>query len=132
MADLSEKDASLSTKIVGQNSTGVETNPVRATTAGDLGAVDIVNVTGLQGTVTVGTTAVEARVGAGRLVERKSITVTNTSANIIYWGLTSGVTTANGHPIYRKQQVTWAIGDAVGVYLITTVAGQVVPISEGS
>lgn len=94
---------------------------------------DILNAgTGVQGALTVGTSAVEVKVGGSRLEGRKSVTVQNESNSIIYWGYTSGVTTASGTPIQKKQFMSWAVGDNQTIYLIAGSAGNNTRITEGA
>lgn len=91
---------------------------------------DVLNNNGVQGTLTVGTTAVEVRVGTSRLENRKSVTLYNSSNNTIYWGYTSGVTVSNGTPIARNQYVEWSIGDQLPIFVIAATTGNVVRITE--
>lgn len=95
--------------------------------------VDSINLgTSLQGAVTVGTSAVEAKVGASKLENRKSLTVYNNSNSTIYWGYTSGVTTSTGTPIFKSQFYDWDIGDQQAVYLIAGSASNNVRVTEGA
>ena len=74
------------------------------------------------GALTVGTTAVEIKVGGTRLANRKSVFLFNNSNKTMYWG-DSGVTTTTGIPIARGESVTIAIED-VAVFVITDQAGR--------
>lgn len=91
---------------------------------------DVLNSSGVQGTLTVGTSAIEVRVGSTRLENRKSVTLYNSSNNTIYWGYTSGVTTSNGTPIAKNQYIEWSIGDQLPIYVIAASSGNVVRITE--
>ena len=95
MADLSEKDSSQAVKVVGSDSSGAETNYIGVDGNGKLKTNDIISTQGLQLTITVGTSAVEVKVGANRLVDRVAVSVDNTSNSTIYWGYDSGTTTTN-------------------------------------
>ena len=99
MADLNNLEAAETVKIVGSSSTGAETNAVNATAAGELFVADLLQATGVEAALTVGTSAVEVKVGGSPLTDRKIVTVYNNSVAIIYWGRTSGVTTSSGTPI---------------------------------
>lgn len=92
---------------------------------------DILNVSGLEGTLSVTTTATPIRVGAGNLTNRKLITFFHSSSNPVYWGYTSGVTTTTGTPITKDQMMQWPVGPNVNIYLISTatVTGR---ITEGA
>lgn len=132
MADSSEKQASLPTKVAGANVSGEETNWLKVSIPGDAGVSDIIDTAGVYGAITVGTSAVEAKIGGSRLSARKSLTISNTSTSVIYWGYSSGVSVANGTPIYKKQTVEFSIGDNVGIYLISPVAAMEIRVTEGS
>lgn len=99
----------------------------------DQGAVaDIVNTAGVQGSLSVGTSAVEAKVGASRLINRKLLTIHNDGPTTIYWGYTNTVTTTSGTPIFKNQLATWDIGDGLGIWLIAGTAGNTVRVTEAS
>ena len=91
---------------------------------------DILNSSGVQASLTVGTSAVEVKVGASRLEGRKEVTLYNNSNTTIYWGYTSGVTTANGTPILKKQLATWTVGDVLSLFVIAGSAGNNCRITE--
>lgn len=86
----------------------------------------------VEAAITVGTSSVEAKVGASRLTGRKALSVFNNSNSTIYWGYTSGVTTSSGTPIFKDQQIVFAVGDGQSVYLISGSAGNNVRITEGA
>jgi hypothetical protein len=81
--------------------------------------------------VTVGTTEVEAKVGASRKDGRQMLRVYNKSNSTIYFGPT-GVTTTNGEPIYKDQWVNIPANDQCAVFLIAGSAGNSVIVSEWS
>lgn len=63
--------------------------------------------------------AVEVKVGASPLVDRKIVMLSNTSGNrTFYWGFNNSVTTATGLPIYRDTEKTWSITSAVSIWVI--------------
>ena len=97
-----------------------------------LRATDISDNGGLEGTLIVGTTAVELKVGGSPLANRVLATLYNDSSNTVYWGYTNGVTTANGTPIEKKQFVVWDIGPNTSVYLIASSAGNNTRITESA
>ena len=78
--------------------------------------------------ITVGTTQVEAKVGASREFRRQTIIIYNKSPNILFHGPT-GVTTGTGIPIAQGEKITVGIGD-VGFFLIAAQAGNQVVIQE--
>jgi hypothetical protein len=130
MADLTTIQASQSVTLVGANSSGVEQTPVESTPNGDLNTADLLVGSGVEGALTVGTSAVEAKVGGSVLVNRKLLTVHNNSSSIIYWGFTSAVTTSTGTPIFKDQFISWDISDAGKVYLIASGAGNNTRVTE--
>jgi hypothetical protein len=133
MADLSELAASQSVKIAGADNSGQESNFVHATANNDLQVTDRANTDGAQGSLTVGTSAVEAKVGASALSNRKTLTVFNNSSSIIYWGYTSSVTTSTGTPIRRFQQGSWeGLGPDLSVFLIAGSAGNDTRVTESA
>lgn len=130
MADLSGLEASQSVKIAGADSSGGETNYVNATSLGELKTSDTITGAGAEGALTVGTTAVEAKVGAAALTNRKLLTIFNNSGTTIYWGRTSSVTTSSGTPVFEKQFFTFEFSSDAPVYLIAGTAGNNVRITE--
>jgi hypothetical protein len=96
-------------------------------------STDVINSnTGVQGVVTVGTSAVEAKVGGSKLTSRKYMTVYNKSSHTVYWGYTSGVTTTTGTAIFKDQVIGFSVGDTQTIYLISGFAGDDVVVTEGA
>jgi hypothetical protein len=95
--------------------------------------IDIaLNNEGVQGSITVGLTATEAKVGASTLANRQALTVQHLGNQRLYWGYTSGVTTSTGTEIFKNQVVTFEIELPLRVYLISNNASQEVRITEAS
>jgi hypothetical protein len=132
MADLNQLESSQTIKIAGANSSGVENNFVNASSNGDLKTANVSNNGGVQAALNVGTSAVEVKVGASPYTERKSVTVFNNSNNTIYWGYTNAVTTSSGTPIFKNQQVEWAVGTGTSIWLIAGSAGNNTRITENA
>lgn len=116
--------------LTGLNSSGTPTYYVGSSVTGDLFVRDSINTSSTNAALSVTTTAVEAKVGASRLTNRKFLSITPTNGTI-YWGSANTVTTANGTPIFKNQCVTMAFTDNVAVWLIG-VATTDVRIVEGS
>lgn len=72
---------------------------------------------GTTGAVTVGTVAIEAKVGANVLEDRKAIAIQPID-NDIYWSYSSGVTTSTGHIIYKGTLVYVQSAESLPVYLV--------------
>lgn len=85
MADLTEKQAALPSKLFGSDANGDETNPVGASTLLDMFVADVPNQTGLSATLALTTTAVEGKVGAVTMTNRKYIEMQALSTGI-KWG----------------------------------------------
>jgi hypothetical protein len=132
MADLTTTQAAQSIIIIGSDSTGLEQTPVESTLNGDLNTADLLVGSGVEGALTVGTSAVEAKVGGSVLANRKLLTVHNNSNSTIYWGFTSGVTTSTGTPIFKNQFISWDISDIAKVYLIASGAGNNTRVTESA
>lgn len=95
------------------------TNNAGVTATGDLQVADIVNTAGQARAQSITTSAAEALGAATILANRKFISVTPTNGTV-YWGFTSGVTTANGTPIFKNQTMVFAFGVNVHVFLIAS------------
>lgn len=91
---------------------------------------DVVN-SFVQGNVTVGTSAVEAKIGSERLAGRQFLRLYNGSNSIVYFG-PSGVTVGTGEPLFKNQTITIPLSDANGLYLIASGAGNNILVSEWS
>ena len=89
---------------------------------------DVVN-SFVQIALTVGTSQVEAKVGASALSGRQMLRIFNDSNAIIYFGPT-GVTTATGETLFKKQSITIPLTEAQGLFLIAGSAGNKVIVSE--
>ena len=132
MADLTEIQSSQSVKIIGSDSAGAETTPVNSTANGELLSADISNNGGVHGALSVSTSAVEAKVGASALTNRKTLTVFNNSNNTLYWGYSNTVTTSTGTPLFKSQQIVWDCGSNTHIYLIAASGSNDVRITENA
>jgi hypothetical protein len=131
VADLNEIQSSGSTKIVGSDATGTEQTPVSSTALGELKSADVLNSgTGTQAALSVGTTAIEVKVNASPLSNRKVVTLYNNSNVTIYWGFTNGVTVSTGTPIFKNQNIVWTVGPSQKVFVIAGSAGNDTRITE--
>lgn len=85
---------------------------------------------GDQAALSVGTTAVEVKVGVSRLEGRKTVTLFNKSAATMYWGYKDTVTAATGTPIYADQFVSWQVTEDVSIFVIAETPGNDARITE--
>lgn len=98
----------------------------------DVPVKDVANISGVNGSILVGTSAVAARVGASNLAGRKNLTIFNNSNSDLYWGYSVAVTTTNGTPIFKNQLLSMDVGENITIYLISGSASNNVRITEVS
>ncbi len=133
MADLTEIQAAQSVKLIGSNSFGAESTPIKSSSNGDIGASDIVDISGVYGTITVGTSPIEIKVGGSPLSTRKLVTIDNTSNVTFYWGYNNSIsTTAYAGRIFKDQQASWAVGSNVSIWIVAGSGSNSAHISEGA
>jgi hypothetical protein len=103
-------------------------NLTEASSSGDLSlrtkANNLLGSTGLQDNILLGTSAVEIKVGADRLANRKLVTVFPLD-NTIYWGFTSAVTVNTGTPIFKNQLAEFEASDVTQIWVISSVANNI-------
>jgi hypothetical protein len=80
---------------------------------------DVNNKTYVSGAITVGTTAVEVKVGANRISPREMVRLYNNSQSTIFYG-PSGVTVNSGEPLQPGEAVSIPAGDQLGVFAIAS------------
>lgn len=83
----------------------------------------------VQGSVSVGTSSVEAKASTSALEGREQVRVYNKGPYTIYWG-PSGVTTSTGEPIYVDQWIDLPYSDTVPVYLVSGTASSSAIVTE--
>lgn len=130
MGDLTQKQAASPVFIVGSDSVGSETVPVNSTAQGELLASEALSVGGVYGFLSVSTSAVEAKVGASALTDRKILTVMPTDGSI-FWGYSNAVTALTGTEIFRNQLATFAVRTGVAIWLIAA-GSRNVRVTEGA
>jgi hypothetical protein len=91
---------------------------------------DVIDGAGVQGALTVGTSAVEVRVGTFRLANRRMVTIQPTTGPV-WFGWTSAVTTSTGTKLFPWQVARLSITDTP-LYLISDTAGRNVRITEAA
>lgn len=121
MADLNDVNSSGVTRVVGSDSSGVEQTPVKSTTLGDLNVVDVPNQTGVNVILNLTTTAIEGKVGASALSNRKYVEMEGLTSNI-KWGYDSSCPFS----LYKNQFFSLPAGENCKIYFkVTTGTGQV-------
>lgn len=111
MADLTGVESSQSVKLVGQNTAGVEQTPVNSTTLGDLTVADVPNQTGLNAILNLTTTAIEGKVGANALTNRKYIEMQGLTTNV-KWGYDSSCP----FDLFKNQFFSLPMGENCKIY----------------
>lgn len=82
--------------------------------------------------VSVGTSAVELKVGASRMVQRQELILYNDSSATVYIGKAAVSTSGSnkGFPLGPNETMNMQIGDAVAVYAIAASASNDVFVME--
>lgn len=103
------------------------------TANGEQKMVDGLRNGGVNGALTLTTagTTYEAKVGASRLTNRKSLIITIQSAGV-FWGYSSTVTTSTGQPTSNGQVLSFSIDpdSTFQIWLVCTTNNKVVIIAE--
>jgi hypothetical protein len=131
MADLSVVDRADFVKLVGSDPIGGETTPIKSSLNGDIATSDIADNSGVDGSLSVGTTALAARVGGANLANRKLLII-QAIGGVIYWGFSASVTTATGKRIEKGATTFLPFGPNTTVYLIAAGAGNDTRIGEAA
>ena len=132
MADLTHKESAQNVKVVGADSTGVETNYVKVSDNQDVHTSDVIATSGVYSTISVSTSAVEVKVGGTALANRKVLTILPEDGGPVYFGFSNAVTSSSGTPIYKRQLLTMRVSDDVAVWLIAESGTIDVRITEGA
>ena len=132
MADLTEKEAGGTTKIIGANpSTGQETNFADVTSEGELKISSFANVDFQDVVKTVSTFEIKASVGASNLSNRKTLLIVNKGAQDVFYG-TTGVSSTTGAVIEKDETINIDVGDNIDIFLVTAASTSDVVIQEFS
>lgn len=117
-----QSDGSQQSKIRG-DSTGTLVGNVEDS----LKVTDIPSISGLNSELTVGTTAIEVKVGANKLVNRKYILL-RPKDNSIYFGYSNAVTITSGMRMFKDELLIFPCN--VSVWVIADGAGRKLSIGE--
>lgn len=130
MADLTEAEASGSTKLIGADpTTGAETNFADVTAEGELKISSFANVTFADANRTITTTELLANVSGSNLANRKSLIVFNRGTSDVFYG-TTGVSDTTGIAVVKDEILTLLVGDNIDVFLVTKTGSSTVTIQE--
>lgn len=90
--------------------------------------IDVNESAYVTGTITVGTSVIEAKVGTERLGSRQYLSIHNHGPHTIFVG-PEGVTTSTGRPLFVDQSIDIPIGN-LSVCLISAHANNTVVVQE--
>lgn len=90
---------------------------------------DVLTDNYVTGTISVGTSQVQAKVGASNLSGREMLYLENQGAQTVYYG-PSGVTTTTGAVLYKFQSVFLPVGANVNVYVIAASGTNTIIVQE--
>jgi hypothetical protein len=125
MADLSDLNSAQNTKLTGQDNSGVETYPIKSYSNNELAVSDIPNQTGVNATLNLTTTAVEGKVGANALVNRKYVEMLALTTNV-KWGYDSTCP----FELYKSQFFSLPMGENCKVYFKASTGTAQVVVGE--
>ena len=90
---------------------------------------DHLNSEAVYGALSVGTSAVEVKVGGSALAFRKLVIMQPEDSGI-YWGYSNSVTTSNGTEMFKSQIIPMEVGPDISIWVIATGAGKSMRIQE--
>jgi len=125
VADLNDQERAGFVKLTGED----EANVADVNSNREIPVGDSANNGGVNKALTVGTSAVELKVGASVLPLRKYVTFQPLD-NGVYFGYSSGVTIANGTKLFKNQLILAPIGAGTTIFFIADAAGKDVRIGE--
>ena len=117
--------------MVGRKADGSHDN-VKLNANNELATSNLLDASGVQGNISVSTSAVAVRVGGSNLANRKNLFFQNNGTATIFWGYTAGVTTTTGMPLMRNQFVMGDWGPNTTIYLIAASGSHDVRVNEGA
>lgn len=116
MGDLTEIQASLAVKVIGSDTVGGETTPVKVSTNQDMGVSDILNIASTSGVLTLlPSTVYQLKVGAAALANRKYVIMQALDPDV-KWGLGAA---SQPFYAYQSQIIMLPVGDLTAVYFST-------------
>lgn len=134
MTDLTSNQAANTTKIIGSDAAGLETNTLEVTAKNEARANDCVNNGAVDTTISLTTSAVEGKVAASRRVDRKyiwmmGITVPANPNAYILWGFSN---TTQSFKLFKDQLLCFPIGEDTEIWFKVPTGTGSVAFGEGS
>ena len=117
MGDLIQKKAGAPVWVVGSDDCGDEQSPVNSTLNAELKVVDGIHHEAVSGTLSVGTTPVELKVGSTVLSNRKVLLFQPDKK--ARWGTSSSINSSTGFQLNQKQYVTIETNDTVSFWIVS-------------
>lgn len=117
MGDLPQNKAGAPVWITGAEECGDEQTPVNSTLNAELKVVDGIHHEAVHGTLTVGATPVELKVGATPLANRKVLLFQ--PDNRARWGTSNAITSSSGFKLNKKQYVEIEASDSVSFWIVS-------------
>lgn len=113
MADINDKDAAQSIKVIGATSDGTEETPVSSSPNGELKIADTHNNGGLDTVITITSgVPVELKVGGSRLANRKYVVIEALDTGI-KWGFSN---TTQSFDLFKSQLIMVPIGENTEIW----------------
>lgn len=126
MADLSDLQAAAPTKIVGSDSSGVETNAAKVSSNQDLGTSDILTTAAVSVSLALTTSAIEGKVGVSALANRKYFIMEALDTNV-KWGFSSG---SQPFDLFKSQLIMVPAGPGIAIWFKMSTGTGNVAIAE--
>ena len=126
MGDITGRERSAPVQIVG-GGTSDEENIVNISELKELSSSDILDNGILTDTITVGTTAVELKVGASIKENRKSVFFQLLDGGFLYWGHSASET---NFIAFKNQMTSIAAGENTSIWIKANDSGKQVAIGE--
>lgn len=112
MGDLTSTQVSEFVKVIGSDSSGTETYPVKVSANNDIHSSDILTTTGVDGVIALTATPVELKVGVGVLSERKYVILEGLDNNI-KWGFSNST---QSFDLFKNQILMIPLGPNISIW----------------
>lgn len=126
MADITDIESAQTTKIVGSEQDGTETNAVGSTALNELKVSEKINQQGEDITITATTSAVVAKVGASNKANRTYLFIQALDKNV-KWGFDANCR----FDAFKNQMIVIPVADTCNIYIKSSSGNREVVIGEG-
>lgn len=128
VGDLTDIQAAQAVKIIGADTSGVETVPAKVSANQDLGVGDVLDNGGLDATIALTTTPVEGKVGASAKVGRKYFIMEALATNV-KWGFSN---TTQNFDLFKSQLIMVPCGPNTQIWFKMSTGTGSVAVGEVS